>query len=360
MAEEEQSGFFEGLAADADNAFSSSRRSGNFNSMRAAGSAPLYYPYDLLSVDNPDRENDSGILTWLEFHVFFKQNGGLSSVVEKVKKASSLFSSDETGETPDVDTTETNEETKLTLKEILTYGDDITPNQDVVKNDTRLNRATEKTSDVVALYVPGGLEFSDTLNYEEVGFAGIKNLSSVSATKSSMAMGVLQQVAGKVDKVAGIVGQENLNTGAAVNSQLGVVMNPRKEQMFQGVGFRSFDFAFTFVPRSEEEAATVAEIIKVFRYHAHPEISANSAFFNFPSEFEIKYRTYNTKDGSKGVQDNPILPKLNRCVLEKISTNYSPDDIFYSFKDGMPPKITMSLSFKEAEYITRQHIEQGF
>ena len=110
--------------------------------------------------------------------------------------------------------------------------------------------------------------------------------------------------------------------------------------------------------RNEEEAETVAKIIKVFRFHAYPELSANSAFFNFPSEFEIKYRTFDKNTNS--VQDNPVVPKLNRCFLDNISTNYTPDDVYYAFKNGMPPKITMSLSFKEAEYITRQHVNEGF
>ena len=160
------------------------------------------------------------------------------------------------------------------------------------------------------------------------------------------------------DKVGGALGQESLNAGAAISAELGVVVNPRKEQMFQGIDMRTFAFNFVFIPRNEEEAETVAKIIKVFRFHAYPELSANSAFFNFPSEFEIKYRTFDRDSNS--AQDNPILPKMNRCFLDNITTNYTPDDVYYAFRNGMPPKITLSLSFKEAEYITRQHVNEGF
>ena len=114
--------------------------------------------------------------------------------------------------------------------------------------------------------------------------------------------------------------------------------------MFQGIDRRTFAFNFVFIPRNEEEAETVAKIIKVFRFHAYPELSANSAFFNFPSEFEIKYRTFDRDSNS--AQDNPILPKMNRCFLDNITTNYTPDDVYYAFRNGMPPKITLSLSIQ--------------
>ena len=169
---------------------------------------------------------------------------------------------------------------------------------------------------------------------------------------------MLKKLGGAVDKGAGAIGLENLSTGAAIQAEMGIVANPRKEQMFQGVDMRTFAFNFVFIPRNRSEAETVANIIKTFRSHAHPALSANSAFFNFPSEFEIKYRVFDKEAGA--VKDNPVVPRINRCFLESISTNYTPDDVYYAFDNGMPPKITLSLSFKEAEYITRQHVNEGF
>jgi len=347
---------FERTAATVDNAFSSSRRSGSMNSI--TNGTPLYYPSDLLAAENPNAENTNGIINWLEFRIFFKQNGGLSSLVKKTKGALGFGEQEATG------TEQTNEtegevvQAKKEIDKFLDFGDNAREPETVL-NDTRLSKATETTNDSVFLYVPGGIEYKDTMKYEETAFAGLKNLSSASATTSTVALGALKKLAGAADKAAGVLGQESLNTETAISAELGVVMNPRKEQIFQGIDMRTFAFNFVFIPRNVEEAETVAQIIKVFRFHAYPELSANSAFFQFPSEFEIKYRTFD-KTGEGTVRDNPVIPKLSRCFLDSISTNYTPDDVYYAFKNGMPPKITLSLSFKEAEYITRQHVKDGF
>ena len=355
MAEETSSSSSGNMLSNAakkvDGVFANSRRSGSMNSV--TDGTPLYYPSDLFAADNPNAENTNGIINWLEFRMFFKQNGGLESVVNKVSSAIGFGEQANTNQT-----NETEGEVAQTAKEIgkfLDFGEDTTES---VTSDTRLSKGTESTNDSVFLYVPGGIEFKDTMKYEEVGFAGIKNLSSASATASTVALGALRKLAGVADKVGGALGQESINAGAAISAELGVVVNPRKEQMFQGIDMRTFAFNFVFIPRNEEEAETVAKIIKVFRFHAYPELSANSAFFNFPSEFEIKYRTFDKNSNS--AQDNPIVPKLNRCFLDNITTNYTPDDVYYAFRNGMPPKITLSLSFKEAEYITRQHVNEGF
>jgi len=344
-----------------DSLFASSRRSGSLNSI--TNGKPLYYPSDLLAADNPNAKNTNGIVSWLEFRIFFKQNGSLSSVVKKTKSAIGGIVADVAGGINDyTQTDETEGETAQTILENLQFSDDEIQKAIATENvtsDTRLAKGTEETNDSIFLYVPGGIQYDDNMRYEEVGFAGIKNLSNVSANAGTVALGVLKKLAGTVDKAAGALGQESLNTEQAISAELGVVMNPRKEQIFQGIDMRSFVYNFTFIPRNQDEAKTVADIIKVFRFHAYPELSANSAFFNFPSEFEIKHRVFDKTAGG-AVKDNPIVPKLNRCFLEKISTNYTPDDVYYAFKNGMPPKITLSLSFKEAEYITRQHVNEGF
>ncbi len=352
MAEEtpaSTSGGLIGAAEKVDGLFANSRRSGNLNSV--TDGTPLYYPSDLLAAENPDAKNTNGIISWLEFRMFFKQNGGLGSVVKKVQNA--LGGGDGTSQTK-----ETEGEVEQTSKEIGQFLDFDKGTTESVTSDTRLSKATEETNDSVFLYVPGGIEYKDSIKYEEVGFAAIKNMSSASAMASTVALGALRKLAGVADKAGAALGQESVNAGAAISAELGVVMNPRKEQMFQGIDMRTFVFNFVFIPRSEKEAKTVADIIKVFRFHAHPELSANSAFFNFPSEFEIKYRVFDKNDGT--VKDNPVVPKIQRCYLDNITTNYTPDDVYYAFKNGMPPKITLGLSFKEAEYITRQHVNEGF
>jgi len=56
---------------------------------------------------------------------------------------------------------------------------------------------------------------------------------------------------------------------------------------------------------------------------------------------------------------NPYYNKIATCVLTNCTVNYTPDGV-KSFEDGAPTQITMTLSFKETEMLTKEKIAQGF
>ena len=68
MSEENSSSLSGNMISNAakkvDGLFANSRRSGSMNSL--TDGTPLYYPSDLLAVDNPNAENTNGIINWLE------------------------------------------------------------------------------------------------------------------------------------------------------------------------------------------------------------------------------------------------------------------------------------------------------
>jgi len=354
MTEENPSSSFIGkLAEEADSVIgTASGKSGQLDELSVDDSI-LVFPSDL-----GDAKSTNGILNWVEFTSFSKENGSISSVVKKIGNAVGFGGGDEKNQTDEANSEL--KETQSLIDKFTDGGSTKKANQQEVISDSRLGRAESSPGNTISLYLPGGIEYSDGLQYEEVGFAGIKNLSSASATIGTASLGLLRKAAGVADKAAGLLGQESLNAGRALSAELGVVVNPRKEQMFNGIDMRTFSFNFVFIPRNEKEAESMQKIIKCFRFHAHPELSANSAFFNFPSEFDIKFKTYDFSTPSEAVKENPTLPKIGRCFIDKISTNYTPDDVYHAFKNGVPPKVTLSLSFKEAEYITRNHVNQGF
>jgi len=317
----------------------------------------LTFPDDL-----GETENDNGILHWVEFSTYFKPNGSLSSILNKV--ASSVFSTvSDIGEQVAAGAKEAVSDLVAAAdSETVQVAGETDFEATVSSSSGRLARATSQIMDTASIYLPGGIQFTDQINYSDVGFAGIKNLSDASAFTSVSRINFLRKLGGVVDKAASFVGQESLNTGPAISAELGVVVNPRKEQMFQGVSFRSFDFKFNLFPRTKKEAETAANLIKMFRFHAYPELSANGAFLNFPSEFGIKFYSSNLTDAENPPlpYENKNLPKLHRCFLEKIDTNYTPDEIYRSFADGSPIRVEISLSFKESQYVTRNDVYRGY
>ena len=128
-----------------------------------------------------------------------------------------------------------------------------------------------------------------------------------------------------------------------------VKTNPFREVFFEGVDYRKFNFKYTFYPKNENETQNVRRIIDLFKEHMHPELSAGGYFYVYPSEFEIKYYY---KDGENG-NFNKIAP----CALTDMSIDYGGAQ-FSSFSDGSPTQISMTLSFRELELLTKESIRK--
>ena len=83
-------------------------------------------------------------------------------------------------------------------------------------------------------------------------------------------------------------GLQTSGLGEFISKTSGTAANPKKEQLFRNVDFRTFSFNYQFFPRSKEEAKKVREIIKTFKLHMHPEFKDASHFlYTYPSEFDI-------------------------------------------------------------------------
>lgn len=141
--------------------------------------------------------------------------------------------------------------------------------------------------------------------------------------------------------------------GGYVSALTGMAANPKKEQLFKGVDFRTFTFTYQFFPRSEQEAQNVRNIIKEFKYHMHPEFKdAYNFIYLYPSEFDIYYY--------QNGRENLNIHRHTSCVLTDLSINYAPQGTFTTFDDGMPTQINVTLTFKELALLTKDHIADGF
>ena len=139
----------------------------------------------------------------------------------------------------------------------------------------------------------------------------------------------------------------------AISTITGLAVNPKKEQIFRGVDFRTFTFDYQFFPRRKEELQNVQNIIYMFKLHMHPEFKDKDNFlYLYPSEFDIVH--YN------GVDENLNLPRHTSCVLTEMVVNYAPQGQFTSFEEGAPTQINMTLTFKELSQLTKERIQEGY
>ena len=232
---------------------------------------------------------------------------------------------------------------------------------------------TTRVSDSVAIYLPPNVQDTTTATYNDmatgmIGYAAavggdfLKQMgaSDYSAAAKSL-LGGLGGIATEAAKktAAGVIETLTGSEGATQlgNRVFGQADNPYMEVFFESMGIREFTYNFTFAPRNTDERDDVQAIIQLFRFHMAPELQgAQSRFLTLPSEFDIHYM-YQAKDGTNS--ENDYYNKIATCILTNCAVDYTPGAV-KSFADGSSVQITMALTFKETETLTKNKINEGF
>lgn len=245
----------------------------------------------------------------------------------------------------------------------LTGGSVTSTKGDNSSESTILNFQPRRTTTAghIFLYMPDTVNFQygvayDTPKLMEVGGKFIKDLIPGGQVAKESAV---RSTAGKLFGAAGTAATSA--TGATVSSGLasllgqkaGIAINPQLQMLFQGIGFREYQMAFTFTPYSKSEAKQVDEIIKMFRKHAAPEIinGAGGMFFIPPSSFNVEF-LFNGRP-------NNHLNKVQESVITNIDVNYAPMG-WSSYDDGEPVQTTLTIQFKELTLVDKKQIEKGY
>ena len=256
------------------------------------------------------------------------------------------------------------------------------------KLNSILNSATSKTQKsiqqenlgvrqhqaTIALYMPPAVQVEYEVSYadKKIGtVAGFFNdaIAAFSGTSGNMATklnAMVDKSGTSLKELAVGFATGALDTFAPGAQTLleinrGTVITPRMELMFEGVGRRNFTYTFNFMPKSEQEAKIIDEIIYKFKLHSMPEYINNSTRreMRIPDTFEIDYMYLN--------KENNFINKINTCFLKNVAVEYGADrftaheETTNRFGDGMPSQKTkLTLQFSELETLSRGLIEQGF
>jgi hypothetical protein len=215
-------------------------------------------------------------------------------------------------------------------------------------------RTMKRIKTAIALHIPNQLQIRYGMQYSEEDTLGMAMaLEGIDEILSAVAGG--GKLADLTDTAQAAVTNLTLSKGigaAGLSAATGLAANPKKEQIFKGVDFRTFQFDYQFFPRSADEAANVLRIIKEFKYHMHPEFKdANNFVYIYPSEFDIFYY--------QGGVENLNIHRHTSCVLQEMNVNYTPNGNFTSFANGMPTQINITLNFRELSLLTKDKIEDG-
>ena len=231
---------------------------------------------------------------------------------------------------------------------------------------------TRRITDSIALYLPPNVQDTTSAAYDDtttglLGFAagqGADFLKSIglkdydAATDTLLGVGTTfalevarRAAAGLAEALAGAEGGVQL-----ANRVLGQADNPFVEVLFNTMNVRTFTYNFNMAPRNIEETAEIQQIIQLFRFHMAPELQENNRYLALPSEFDIHYM-FKANNGQS--YENDYYGRIGTCVLENVTTNFTPNGV-KSFANGAPTQITMNLTFRETETLTKEKINQGY
>jgi hypothetical protein len=222
------------------------------------------------------------------------------------------------------------------------------------------NKMNQRINQAISLYVPDSVGFSHQIQYGvtslmEFGKTLMKaaaNEKNAAGTRSA-AQNVMQKMAMRaIQNVGSVVNSDILTAAKDVAGVMGYAINPQLLVLFRGISFRHFQFDFVFSPRNENEAASVRNIIKAFRFHSSPEIATDlGVFYIAPSTFDIEFLHKSHR--------NTNVNMIKTCVLTNYSVDYAPYG-WSTHIDGMPIQTTLSLQFQETEIVVKSDIELGY
>ena len=215
-------------------------------------------------------------------------------------------------------------------------------------------RSQRRLKTAIALHIPNQLSIRYGVQWSEddTSMLAMANAAGTEIAKAVTGNGKLKETAGVAQAVITNIALSKGPNAAGNSAALGLAANPKKEQVFKGVDFRTFSFDYQFFPRNPQEAKNVMNIIQEFKYHMHPEFKdTNNFVYIYPSEFDIVYYANG--------KENKNLHRHTSCVLTEVNVNYTPNGVFTTFPDGQPTQINVTLSFRELALLTKDKIKDG-
>jgi len=210
----------------------------------------------------------------------------------------------------------------------------------------------------IALYIPpNALKTTIGANFE--GLAGGIVSATVAGEKEMSVFGTIGDLAQKVLTKANV--SKNFMAAGA-----GLAVNNHMALVYRGPGeFRTHDFVFQFFPKDGAEALVVQKIINDLKNGMTPRLSGSlggdnerltAPFFKSPRQYKIKFLPGQDIGGGKKAD---YLFKIGTSVLTSMTVNHDPQGIVGFHEDGAPVQTTLSLNFKEIEYLLSDDSAEG-
>lgn len=165
--------------------------------------------------------------------------------------------------------------------------------------------------------------------------------------------------AGGAMNIAGTVGSKLANqidasaVSSAASQGLGVAANPNPSVAFQGPILRDFSMSWTFYPTNAKNSATIQSMIKTLKGAAAAQYSGGgaSAVLGYPKLVQLNFYPWDKGGSGPHSWSNKSIIRLKRCFMASVNASYNAGSAPSFFTDSTPTVTTLSINFKEVEYM---------
>lgn len=187
------------------------------------------------------------------------------------------------------------------------------------------------SSDQVSSYIQKALQGAETTFAASVLAGGLNSLPGVSGFDTNNLLGLSQ----------------------------GVGVNTTIELFWSGHGGqRSANFRILMSPRHEKETKIVRDIVRAFKISMHPSKSPGGGaqsvggrYVQYPMAFQVKFMHKS--------QEHEFINKFKPMVLENMSVEYTPDNVYATFTNTSPVATALTLTFKELKILYADDIVES-
>lgn len=222
-------------------------------------------------------------------------------------------------------------------------------------------RGTSRIGSVISLYMPPNITVNYTSNYADntigvVAEAGADFINAIMEgnrpTRETIQKGLEDTTQGVKQAILATVDTFAPGARALYAIEKGQIITPRMELMFNNIGRREFSYSFVFIPRDQNEAIAVENIVREFKSNMTPNFLdtgtvAGMRTMTIPNIFKIEYMYQQGQ--------NRHLNTIGHCALTRAEVSYG-SDRFVSYEGGYPQTTKLSLNFTELDIITKDAI----
>jgi len=133
--------------------------------------------------------------------------------------------------------------------------------------------------------------------------------------------------------------------GGLMSRTQGAIINPNMELLFQGPSLRPFNFSFKMSARSKSEAKQIIKIIRFFKQGMSPQKSESNLFLKSPHTFRVQYIHQPLGPDAS----HPYIGEIKECALQNFVVNYTPENQYATFQDGVMVSYEIQMTFQELE-----------